>query len=225
MTIGIYKLNFSNGDFYIGQSKNIENRYSTHVCKLKGGIAPSKLQNAYKVAGLPVLEIICECLVSELDKIEAEAIEIFDAVHKGLNTFSRRHGGITESALRIHGNSQYTEEQIKAVLLLLSAGMHSLLDISNGTGVSGFVVQNISAGRSHTWLKSIYPDEYTSILNRKVPITDFYAKVVSPTGEIKEVFGLSAFCKEYDLQISHMSSVIQKTRKSHKGWTLYKPNI
>lgn len=42
--------------------------------------------------------------------------------------------------------------------------------------------------------------------------------LISPTGEIFEVHGLAAFCREHGLTYSAMHRVTQGKRRSHKGW-------
>lgn len=45
-------------------------------------------------------------------------------------------------------------------------------------------------------------------------------KVMSPIGEIMEVYNMRAFCKDKGIDPRHMSSVIRGKRKHHRGWTL-----
>ena len=42
---------------------------------------------------------------------------------------------------------------------------------------------------------------------------------VSPTGEKVEIYNLNEFCRENELQQSHMSQVHAGNRNQHKGWT------
>jgi group I intron endonuclease len=50
-----------------------------------------------------------------------------------------------------------------------------------------------------------------------------YPGAVSPDGTIyAPINNMSAFCREHDLGVSEMISVMHERRKAHKGWTLYK---
>jgi len=53
-----------------------------------------------------------------------------------------------------------------------------------------------------------------------------YWKVISPNGEEKIVYGLGEFCRNNNLQQSHMFSVAKGHRKHHKKWKCeyYKPD-
>jgi len=86
MTIGIYKLNFKGTDkVYIGQSKNIESRFNSHISALRAGYSTKKLLEAYNSFGTPTIEILCECRIEELNDFENETIEIYNAVDNGFN--------------------------------------------------------------------------------------------------------------------------------------------
>ncbi len=70
MTCGIYKITCSgNGKFYIGSSKNIENRYKGHLSKLKGNRHENNyLQNVSNKYGVNTLNIVVldECVLETL---------------------------------------------------------------------------------------------------------------------------------------------------------------
>ena len=73
--IGIYKIIFSNNHYYIGQSININRRFSQHKRDLKKGThTNNRLQNCYNKYGEPVLEVLQECSKEELDTIETKFI-------------------------------------------------------------------------------------------------------------------------------------------------------
>lgn len=65
MTTGIYLLSFGSKSYYkyyIGQSKNIEQRYIQHCNKLLSGTHTEAIQEAYNLNGyLPKLQILLEC--------------------------------------------------------------------------------------------------------------------------------------------------------------------
>lgn len=57
--------------------------------------------------------------------------------------------------------------------------------------------------------------------NYKNP-TAKHCKLLSPSGEIVEIFNMSHFCKDNNLSIGHLSSVVNGNRPHHKGWRIYK---
>lgn len=72
-TSGIYKLTFTNGDFYIGKSANIERRMCEHRDALHRGEAAAKLQKAYYACHdvPPNFEVLLECHPDHIDLMEA----------------------------------------------------------------------------------------------------------------------------------------------------------
>ena len=71
MTCGIYKLDFNGICVYIGQSIDIETRYSTHLRLLRSGNHTKQLLDAYNKYGLPRLKILKECHKHYLDTLES----------------------------------------------------------------------------------------------------------------------------------------------------------
>ena len=86
MTIGIYKLEYTDGSVYIGSSVNIEERYKTHCYSMVANKHPNhKVQSAHNLHGLPKLVIVAECSPEELSFLEESFIAEYDAVENGLN--------------------------------------------------------------------------------------------------------------------------------------------
>lgn len=68
--VGIYVLKTSN-HFYIGLSSELEKRKQTHFNKLKRNIHPNiKLQNVYNKGYEIEFEIIQECEIEDLNRLE-----------------------------------------------------------------------------------------------------------------------------------------------------------
>lgn len=53
MNSGIYTIKFSNGQFYIGKSENVYNRWKTHQKNFEQGTHTKKMQQAYDECGQP----------------------------------------------------------------------------------------------------------------------------------------------------------------------------
>lgn len=73
--IGIYKITFSNGHYYLGQAVDINRRFTQHKRELRKGIhANSRLQNCYNKYGDPIYELVEECSKEDLNDIETNYI-------------------------------------------------------------------------------------------------------------------------------------------------------
>lgn len=222
MTTGIYKLGFSNTDkVYIGQATNIEARYKRHLSSLKLRTASCKLQYAYDTYGDPLLEILVECAVQELDQLEIEAISIYNSHSNGFN--STDGGSIPNRAA-----SKYSKEELYHVLCLLGVEGLSLKQISDDTGVSIRVVSHISNLESHLWLKDDYPEEYAKMKHihdnvgrNSAYMTGIrYPTIYSPEGIPYSVKHVSNFAIEHGLLQPKLYEVLKGTRSHHLGWHL-----
>lgn len=227
MTIGIYKLTFNKEkpNIYIGQSCNIEERYSQHIIGMRNGSSSKKLVDAFKLCGKPSLDIILECEKHELDAAENDAILIYDAVTSGLNTQYRARGEHISLPGELNGRSKYSNSQIVDCLFLLISDKNlTLQSIADITGVGRGIVVDISCLNSHKWLEREYPEQYAKLKALKGKRqTRFYYKIKSPDGTIYSVEHLSKFCKEHGIaDTGNMSRVLRGIRNSYNGWVCIK---
>lgn len=83
--IGIYKITSPSGKIYIGQSIDIKKRLRDY--KNNKGVKQPKLNNSFLKYGFDAheIEVICECLIEELNDKERYYQDLFDCVKKGLN--------------------------------------------------------------------------------------------------------------------------------------------
>jgi group I intron endonuclease len=229
MTIGIYLLKFNGTNkVYVGQSLRIEERLTKHKYNLANNIASIKLQQAYLLYGVPYLEVLLECTLEDnLDMLENEAIEIFNSVNNGFNINSKAGGGGTGLQGDAHPNSKYSKETILTVFknLLLDIPFK---DIAKTTGVEISTIRDISKGKSHKWLASLYSEDYECLLslkhNRSINTAKHknikYPIILSPNNTAYTISNLSEFARQHDLNKSHLCGVLNKVRKTHKGWKL-----
>lgn len=70
MKSGIYKLTFNNGDFYIGKSVDIRNRWKQHWDKFQKGTAAANMQRAFNTYGYPTQEALFYCHKDHIDLAE-----------------------------------------------------------------------------------------------------------------------------------------------------------
>ena len=169
MTCGIYLLRFNNTDkVYIGLSENIERRWSSHKYSFLNKTVTSKLLEAYESYGMPVLEILCECMPEELTLLEKEAIEIFNSVDNGFNS---REGGACGGGIGVsgqfNGRSRYSNKIIEEAFNLLIYSDLTHVEIAKKLNISKEVVGHISDGSGHAWLKEKYPEQYAKLINTK----------------------------------------------------------
>jgi hypothetical protein len=227
MTIGIYKLDFyvDNG-VYIGQSTNIEKRYKQHVTMLLNGKASKKMMDAFIQAKnvLPEVEILLECSVSELDSAENEAIELYNSVECGLNTFHKSRGKYVGLCGDKNGRAKYYNSAIEDVFFyLISDKKITYKEISECTGVSRGMVTDIACLHGHIWLKDKYPQEYTyleSLVGNRA--SRRYYPLISPNGEEVSVTKLTDFCNIHNLDTGNCSRLLRGIIPSYKGWVCKK---
>ena len=236
MTCGIYKLNFNGtSKVYIGQSKNIEYRYTQHIYKLNKQTSSRKLQEAYILFGSPYLDILVQCTDAELNVFEKETISIWDSVANGFNTCEENRCPSTRVRERGENSASaiYSNIQIAEILDYLIDQPHlTAKQIEEETGVTVHTIRAISALNEHKWLKDVYPDKYKILENLKgiqaksnkynsKALGKVYLPLISPEGLVyPSLENVKAFCREHHLQDTNLRLVLNGTRKSHKGWKL-----
>lgn len=223
----IYMLSFKGtSKVYIGQSININKRFTAHKWRMEKGISSNRLQAAYNLYGFPELTILLECSREELNEREQEFIDKYNSLDKGLNSCTSNgyhyQASGTDSKL-----AKYLKEEYIAVFQDLVHTNDTLKEISERYSVSINVVTSISIGAAHEWLSKEFPEEYVMLLNkvgkryRKDPLAP--RLLVSPDGVVLEVVGSY---KQFAIDNSigghaHLSNVVLGKRKSYKGWTKY----
>lgn len=223
MTIGIYKLNFTGTDkTYVGQSINIERRFKEHIVSLKKGFANCKLLNAFIHYGTPTIEILCECSALELNKLEDEAIEIFNSVDNGFNL-------LFNATTAVHGeknpNSKYSNEEIICVFNLLLDPKIPFKEISKITGVHYNTIAQIAALNTHNWLQEKFPQKYIALIKaknmRQKGMHVLYPLIKDPSKVVYSITSsITTFAKEHNLGISGLSKLLKGKGITHRGWTL-----
>lgn len=239
MTIGIYCLKFNGTDkVYIGQSTNIEKRFTKHKYNFKKGTAANKLQEAYNLYGAPFIETILEISTLELDCAEKEAIEIYDSINKGFNTYKDAYQSPNPQLGYLNGNAKYSKEQIFQAFNLLIDSTHTVKEISTIVGIPEHVIYRIADGTTHIWLKEENHLRYMELMKLKghrnystrgkevVKNTCKYKgiynpPVISPSGEVYHIDNISNFAKQHNLDNAALHRVLRGNSKTHKGWKLW----
>jgi group I intron endonuclease len=234
ITIGIYCLRFEGTDrVYVGQSINIEKRYKQHLQSVRAKSANEKLQEAFKLFGVPKLLVLTECEICELDDLEEEAIILYNSVDNGFNIYRYATEAPVMQGFK-HSLSKYTEEDIIKVIPFLHDITKSLHDIASLTGINESTLSDMINGKHHINVipeyKNIFEDIRNSRYGKHVDIVSIklgaknkgitYPKIKSPSGEIFEIDNAYRFAKERGLAGNHFQEVLNGHRKSHKGWKL-----
>lgn len=226
MITGIYLLKFGNL-IYVGQSKDIHRRFTTHINKLlKGTHVNWKMQAAYEKYGLPTLEIILECSKEELDSAEKEAIDIYNSINTGLN-ISPAGGAFPVLVGQSNGFAKYSNDTIISAIRYIATNLDKPLKIvAKELNINYSTIKNISNGTSHLWLSEAVPDEYTRVLSHKGKriINSSINKgknyvIISPSGEQYSVNNISVFCAQHGLNAGALGEVLRGNARQHKGWT------
>lgn len=222
---GIYKLEFIDSSYYIGQTTNLNNRKLQHYRDLlKGNHFNYKVQTKYNNEKiLPKFIIIKTCNnIDELNTLEQDNINIKD--NKCLNILV---GGINSYGYNAP-KAKYLTLDIELVFLLLvnNPGI-SHKEVADFSGVDISTVHDISAGRnrSYTEMFKMYPEEYTKLLSIKAANTRGKRTVILKNMNTNKTITLlsgqySQFCKDNNLQVSNLSKVINEHRKNTGGWEL-----
>ena len=231
MTCGIYILRFRGTDkVYIGKSIKIEARYSRHLESFRAGIASKKMMQAFKEYGFPTYEVLCETSTEDIDKSEAEAIDLFNSVDSGFNSLDgirKNHQMTGEFA----SNHLYDNDTYAEILDYLVNTTYTQKRIAEVLQVSQSVVTSISKLENHMWLEKYKPNEYAKLRNLKesfIPGSQRSAEtlgikypiIVSPQGVEYNVLNVRAFANEHDLASSNLHSLLVGRLTSLKGWVI-----
>lgn len=166
MTCGIYKLEFNGTEkCYIGQSENIESRYVQHKYKLRIVKHTIKLNEAFKLYGMPSLIILEECTKEELNTYEKEIIEIYNAIDNGFNTMDKDNNRPDMCGEDAPMANCTNEQVIEAFLTLVDNPLVTRGELSNKLDLSINTIKDIACGVSHRWLEKIYPEKYKLLID------------------------------------------------------------
>lgn len=221
--IGVYKLEFEDGSYYIGQSLNIQKRLKDHYGYLLRGVHHSyKVQQKYdKVKKLPSHKIIKYCDTSELNKIEDSLIDLSDPMCLNVKAGGDNNFGINAPTAKYN----VSDLELAFFLLVDNPGiLHK--EVASFVGIDINTVHDISAGRSraYTELRTMYPDKYAQLIKMKAHNTRGKTTIVleHDTGEIVTLVTgeYSEFCRTHSVQSSNLSKVLAGKRKSTMGWKL-----
>lgn len=227
MITGIYLLRFANGAVYIGQSKDVNRRFTTHCNKLsKGTHVNGKMSQAYTKYGKPTLEILIECGMDELDSNEIEAIAIYDSINNGLN-IAPAAGDFPVLNGESNGFSKYTDDDLILAVEYLASNLEQPLKVSSKVlDIHYSTIKNISNGTTHKWLAEKLPIEYNKLISfkGKRSINTSSSKgiqynAISPEGVEYTITNIAQFARQHNLNAGALGEVLRGNARQHKGWT------
>lgn len=226
MTIGIYAIYFSKIDkIYIGQSQQIEQRFTAHRSLLNRGHYNYKIAQAYAKDPNPEFNILEVCSISELNALEIYYINEFDSIVSGLNI---QHGGDSGRPGYGSGKCKNTREELELAFNLLTNASLTKEQIITMSGVPSGVLDNIICKTRHIWLHEYYPHISELVLaNRNIRAVNAQENryktncvLVSPEGIEFTCTNRNKFAKEHGLNSGHLGAVIRQQEIQHKGWKL-----
>ena len=185
----VYKLTFSNGDFYIGQTQNFVQRIRHH--KYTKGKGSPLLTYAFDNYELVSAEILKEGLTQE--EANQQEQELIKELKPALNTLA---GGVVMRGLN-HPRCKHSEEQILEVVDLFINTDATYKDIGNITEMNYSLIHDITKGRTHTWATEGIDLEYH--IKRRAPEyvvydkhnTEFRAKTIKELSALTGESGVS----------------------------------
>lgn len=189
MTKGVYKLTFEKTkDFYIGSTKDLNNRKRQHFSNLLRNKAPKKLQQAFQQNDetLPIFEILASTkdMESGPSCLEYWEKHYIDSLQPTLNTITSttyvpmRDPEIVKKNIEARGDkmkgtnnpaSKFSESDLSRAIELLRKGF-SVKKVADELGVSSTTISDLKNGKSYGGIDC---SRVISLKNRK-------------TGEIEE---------------------------------------
>lgn len=225
----IYKLEFTNGKIYIGQTTTtIKNRLDRHYLSLQNGTHYSKkVQKAYEdCKALPICTVLEEVPNGvPINEREIFWIKEYDAFHGGYGLNSTI-GGTSIGFGENHPGAKYTKEDYAAVVFFLAKTEFSLQEVANELDVPLSLVKNIGYGFTHTYLEQEYPTEYSEMSakvgQKKTGPKKVYPDIRGPDGTVYSITNLLEFAKTHNLGKGNagLSDLISGTVQSVKGYCL-----
>lgn len=156
MICGIYKIeNLINHKVYIGQSSNIERRWSKH----KSVQEKHSIHLAFDKYGIEnfSFEVIEECPIEKLDEREIYWIDKYDSYNNGYNETLGGSGGNRPIKL--------TPQQVEEITELLKTNQYNNIDIAKMYDVSENTISGINTG--YYWKRDniSYPVKKSAIVH------------------------------------------------------------
>lgn len=147
--IGIYKItNKINGKSYIGQSRQIEKRFTQHINNERTSIGKDIKKYGKDNFEFSIVEI---CEINELDIKEREYIEKYNTIYP--NGYNKTNGGI----VGCQNFARLSKATIKNIIKDLKDEKLTLQEIGDKYSIDISMVYYLNRGDYHTDLNENYP--------------------------------------------------------------------
>lgn len=163
MTIGIYSLYWEScGLTYIGQSVEVETRWSAHRrLLLRKQHYNWKIQSTYDKYGDPEYLLLQESQEPSLDALEKFWVS---SVPEFFLLNIQEPGTQTGSGTK-NPNSKHSTIKILRIFIYLYKYGYSQPKVSRLTKVPRGTISHIACGKAHKWLQAFWPQEYKAMLS------------------------------------------------------------
>lgn len=213
--MGIYKITSPSNKVYIGQSVNIEKRFTSYKRMYVKNQKQTKLYRSFLKHGVinHTFELIYECLESELNHYERHYQELFDCLNGGLNCVltktNDKSGKVSKETLKkmsevSMGNQhwlgkKHTQES-KDKISLSRIGVKYSDEVNKSKGRKGRISNR----------KGIFSENHPrSVKVLQFDLNDNFIKEWSCLMDIK---------RELDYHIGNVSSCINGKLKTYRGY-------
>jgi len=142
--IGIYVLKTSN-HFYIGLSSDLNKREYQHFSKLERNEHPNqKLQNVYNKGYKIEFEIIQECEIDDLNRLEILWMDLYSVLNPGLKMLNLKSGGnrptyTYEAKERMSKSKCQKEYDFEKRYIVINEDTEELLYVGTALEISKFL--------------------------------------------------------------------------------------
>lgn len=168
--IGIYVLKTSN-HFYIGLSSDLNKRKSQHLNKLEKNEHPNQLlQNVYNKGYKIEFEIIQECKIEDLNRLEIVWINLYSVLHPELKILNLKSGGNRptysyEAKERISKSKCIKKYNFEKRYIIIKEDDEELLYVGTALEISKYLKINLQ------WVLNIN-SIWSDVLNCKINIIE-----------------------------------------------------
>lgn len=162
--ICIYVIYWDYTKVYVGQTQNYNKRKSQHISDLKAHRHKNwKLQHEYNTCGMPIIEVLEQTQLDNLNTLETFWINEFDSINNGFNI---SEGGDLKDKVNTPG-SVYSKIVLLRAFRLLYTTTLSYRKIANLLHIDKNVPYRIRTGNHYLWIRDRYPKLFSKMISKR----------------------------------------------------------
>jgi len=214
MNSGIYKLYFKDGAYYIGKSVDLTRRKDEHFRSLKlNKHVNENVQFTYLACGFPEFIVLETCSIDKLDNLEQEYLNNSIEDIKNYTCLNINLNAVGAS-IGVYNHNCYTDKDtiINVFSMLLDEVPRK--EIIKSTKVSETMLADLATGRTHSWLKDIFKDRYTTYFTKPKKV---YTTITNGR-QIIEVTNIAQTARNLCVSKSNLYSLVRGDTKYCKEW-------